>query len=75
MEFMLLPDNNIQTFPKIATEREVKELLQLHGGIAYYWCTTEFGWRIITSDSHEYSTNRVSEEDVPEIIKLAQMLE
>lgn len=75
MEYMLLKDGSFKTFEPIEQTERVRELLKFHDGIAYYW-NYRGVWKAmaITTPMTEFSSNEYAQ-NVPDVIKLAAMLE
>lgn len=75
MEYMLMRDGSIKMFKCLPTADGVLEALASHDGVAYYWYTTAFGWSCILPEYTQHAPTGIHESEVPEIIKLATMLE
>lgn len=72
MEYMLLADGSVRVCEPMLTVDIVRVAMLKHGGVAYYWHDTA-GWLHITIDSPWGSGTTTK--DVPDVIKLAVMLE
>lgn len=72
MEYMLLRDGTVRVCPHIRFIPEVRQEMAHHGGVAYYWRDNE-DWLFVHVDSMD-SAGTVTL-DVPDVIKLAAMLE
>jgi hypothetical protein len=75
MEFMLLPDNGVKAFETLPLQEDVVQAMRLHEGLAYYWYNPINGWYCIKLDHLTGSAQRLNADDVPDVIKLAAMLE
>jgi hypothetical protein len=75
MEYMLLSDGSVKTFERLDTHSDVIDALHDYGGSAYYWWDETFQWSCITSDTPKISNAQVKADAVPDIIKLALMLQ
>lgn len=75
MEYMLLKDGSIKMFKCLPTADNVIDALHDFDGKAYYWFTTAFNWCCILRICRQYAPTKIDESEVPEIIKLAAMLE
>lgn len=72
MEYMLFADGSVKVFDKIETGGEVLMMMNLWGGVAYYWPIDDVNWGYLTADVR---AKTISTEEVPDVIKLAAMLE
>lgn len=75
MEYMLLRDGSVKVFEHLPIYEDVMRAMALYDGIEHYWYTTDFGWCRICFDSNKSGDCRILPTTVPEIIKLAAMLE
>lgn len=75
MEYMLLSDGSVKTFECLDTHLDVIDALHDYGGVAYYWWSENFRWSCIKPDSSAVGSKQVNESDVPDIVKLAAMLQ
>lgn len=75
MEYMLLRDGSIKLFECLSEVEDVVDALHDYDGIAYYWCNTAFQWSCVKPDHTKYSPTQMNKSDVPEVIRLAAMLE
>lgn len=80
MEYMLLADGTVKSFPCLSTGTQIVEALKAYNGVSHYWWdgVYENTWRV-WHITHQVGARNggfpVQEEDVPEVIKLARMLE
>jgi hypothetical protein len=75
MEYMLLSDGSVKTFECLPTHSEVVDALHDYGGVAYYWWNIQFKWSSITPITPKISDTQISVDLVPDVVKLAAMLE
>lgn len=75
MEYMLLRDGSVKAFEYLHLYEGVMRAMALYDGIEHYWYNTAFGWRRICFDSKKSEDSCILPTTVPEIIKLAAMLE
>lgn len=68
-------DGSIKLFKRLPMADDVLEALVSHDGAAYYWYTTAFEWSCILPEYTQHAPTRINASEVPEIIKLATMLE
>jgi hypothetical protein len=72
MEFMLMPDGSVKTFGKLLNSSVVLDALNDYMGVAYYWQHAS-GWSVMHAGAAINSGAMTN--DVPDVIKLAAMLE
>jgi hypothetical protein len=75
MEYMLMPDGTVQVFPVQLNADDVRDLLSLHMGVAFYWNHTTKGEFIGWSVMHADCLCGTVADSVPDVIKLAAMLQ
>jgi len=75
MECMLLSDGTVKAFSSLPLYEDVLEALADYDGIAHYWYSTAYGWGCIKPEHREWSDTKISASDVPDVIKLALMME
>lgn len=75
MEYMLLLDGTVKVFNRIATSTEVLTALYENDGAAYYWRDSSAIWYMLTPISVPGSIAQTTADAVPDIIKLAAMME
>ena len=73
MDYMLLRSGAVMAIDDEPRVPEMFELMEKHDGAAYYWYAGHRGWYCIERDQVRKSSQRVN--DVPDIIKLAAMLQ
>ena len=74
MEYLLLRDGSVRSYSQNNSHDEVLSILREPDAFAYYWSTSEFDWSCFTLLKDEPAIeHRIP--DVPDIIKLASMLE
>jgi hypothetical protein len=74
MEYMLMRDGSIKVFECLETHEDVVDALYDYDGVAYYWWNANFMWSCITRTSPEVSSKQITEDTLPDVIKLAAML-
>lgn len=76
MDYMLLKDGSVITIegePKVSV---MYELFKEHGGVAQYWTNEHAGWWYVTNSMPPMAGGkRITDDEVPEVIRLAAMLE
>lgn len=76
MDYMLLKDGSFIPIPGEPASDHIRKLLLRHDGVAHYWLNPPNYWYHITpSTSLKSGGLRIDAHDVPEIIRLAAMLE
>lgn len=76
MDFMLLKDGSIIPIPDEPEASKMRELLHVHGGVAQYWMNSPNIWYHLKPDTpYHLGGIKIDAQDVPEIIRLAAMLE
>ena len=75
MEYMLLKDGTVKVFEEIDAWVDVMTALERYKGVAYYWQTSLRGWRKIDPSSIKSDSLDITIDDLPDVIKLAHMLE
>lgn len=78
MEYMLLLDGSVLPHETLLNVEQIAEALALRGGAAYYWHNYQFGWsRVVAAKSYEFDPieHNIDETELPNVIKLAVMLE
>ena len=74
MEYLLLRDGSVRSYSQINAHDEVLSILREPDAVAYYWSNSDFDWSCFTLVKDEPAIeHRIR--DVPDIIKLAAMLE
>ena len=75
MDYMLLKSGEVLTFEKEHLSSDVPELFILHNGEGYYYLTDR-GWYGMQADADSsLGFRKLENEYVPDIIKLAAMLQ
>lgn len=74
MEYMILRDGSLKLFSPLQMMDEVLDALAVHDGVAYYWYAEAFKWSCIKEASDKHRNVQISEDDVPEIVRMAHML-
>lgn len=75
MEYLLLLDDSVKPINDNLGHGEVVSLLnQNPSAVAYYWWSKEFGWSCFKIVGYEPNITHQLD-DVPNVIKLAAMLE
>lgn len=74
MEYLLLRDGSVRSFNEENAHHEVIAILREPDAFAYYWHTSDYGWSCFTLIKDEPAISH-NIKDVPDIIKLADMLE
>ena len=74
MEYMILRDGSLKLFNPLHMMDEVLDALAIHDGVAYYWYTETFKWSCIKEASDIHRNVQISEDDVPEIVRMAHMM-
>lgn len=75
MEYMLMSDGTVKAFNQLALHSDVLDALADYCGVAYYWYHESFGWSCLTSTSPQVGNAVIAEDAVPDVVKLAAMLE
>ena len=76
MDYMLLKDGSFIPIPGEPTSGQIQELLRTHGGVAHYWKNPPGNWYYLKPDTPLHKGGiQINTYDVPEIIRLAAMLE
>ena len=78
MEYLLMHDDSVLCINKVLQHAHVLAILKnVEGAKAYYWHSPDFQWGSFIYDPNEESEARVTHEtdNVPDVIKLAAMLE
>jgi hypothetical protein len=74
MEYMLLSDGSVKAFECLAMHEDVVDALHDYGGVAYYWWNDNFRWSCIKPDTPKVCPKQISDDALPDVIKLAAML-
>jgi hypothetical protein len=79
MEYMLLRDGSVKVVPELSNRISVRNELIRSDGIEYYWKENAVDWCCILASTPALSIDNVEVTvdyvDVPDVIKLAAMLE
>lgn len=76
MDYMLLKDGSVITIEGEPIVSVMHELFKEHGGVAQYWTNEYAGWWYINNTMSPLSGGkRITDDEVPELIRLAVMLE
>lgn len=78
MEYMLLLDGSVLPHDTLLDVVQIGEALALHGGAAYYWHNHQFGWSCVkAAESYVFDPieHNIGDDAVPDVIKLAVMLQ
>lgn len=73
MDYMLLRSGAVMAIDDEPKVPEIFELMKKHDGAVYYWHDRHRGWYCVERDEVSKRSQRVK--DVPDIIKLAAMLQ
>lgn len=75
MEYMLLRDGSVKAFDSLFGQDDVVDALGDYDGVAYYWHSARNRWACINLEIAEGNSQLIDLKDVPDVIKLAAMLE
>jgi len=76
MDYMLLKNGEVMSFKTEHVSKEMPALLSLHDGVGYYYTDSNGTWHgKMVGEPPSLGCATIPNEQVPDIIKLAAMLE